>query len=503
MSEQHKNYIDGIWQDAASRKTFDDINPAVNSDKIGAFPNSGVEDVDDAVRAARRAFQSWSRMPAPERGNILKNIGDILTDRKSKMAFEMTREMGKPFLETKGDVQEAIDTAYYAASETRRLFGHTVPSELPSKFNMSIRRPIGVCGIISAWNFPVAVPTWKIFPALACGNTVVFKPSSDAPHSGALLIKAMADAGVPPGVLNLTQGSGGVGRAIVEHPDVNVVSFTGSTAVGSKIGEACGRMHKRVTLELGGKNPMIVMQDANLDLALEGLLWGAFGTTGQRCTATSRLIIHEDVHDEFVGMLKEASEKLKLGYGNEETTEVGPVINKRALETIIKYVQVGKDEGATMICGGNVPKGDGVDAGFFFEPTIFTDVTPTMRIAKEEIFGPVLAVLKISSYEEAIEVANNVEYGLSSSIYTQDVSVAFNAMHDIEAGITYINGPTIGAEAHMPFGGVKATGNGHREGGWEVYDFYTETKTVYVDYSGTLQKAQIDNARDRITIPAQ
>ncbi len=493
MSEQHKNYIDGIWQGATGGKTFDDINPAVNSDKIGAFPSSTVEDVDDAVRAARRAFKAWSRMPAPQRGNILKTIGDILTDRKSELAFEMTREMGKPFFETKGDVQEAIDTAYYAASETRRMFGHTVPSELPSKFNMSIRRPIGVCGIISAWNFPVAVPTWKMFPALACGNTVVFKPSSDAPHSGALLVKAMVDAGVPPGVLNLTQGSGTVGRAIVEHPDVNVVSFTGSTAVGSKIGEACGRMHKRVTLELGGKNPMIVMKDANLELALDGLLWGAFGTTGQRCTATSRLIIHEDVHDEFVGMLKEAAENLKLGYGNEESTEMGPMINKGALDTIIDYVQIGKEEGATMICGGNVPEGESVDGGFFFEPTVFTDVTPTMRIAKEEIFGPVLVVLKIASYDEAIEVANNVEYGLSSSIYTQDVSVAFNAMHDIEAGITYVNGPTIGAEAHMPFGGVKATGNGHREGGWEVYDFYTETKTVYVDYSGKLQKAQIDN----------
>lgn len=493
MSEQHKNYIDGIWQGATGGKTFDDINPAVNSDKIGAFPSSTVEDVDDAVRAARKAFKTWSRMPAPERGNILKTIGDILTERKSELAFEMTREMGKPFFETKGDVQEAIDTAYYAASETRRMFGHTVPSELPSKFNMTIRRPIGVCGIISAWNFPVAVPTWKMFPALACGNTVVFKPSSDAPHSGALLVKAMVDAGVPPGVLNLTQGSGTVGRAIVEHPDVNVVSFTGSTAVGSKIGEACGRMHKRVTLELGGKNPMIVMKDANLELALDGLLWGAFGTTGQRCTATSRLIVHEDVHDEFVGMLKEAAENLKLGYGNEESTEMGPMINKGALDTIIDYVQVGKEEGATMICGGNVPEGESVDGGFFFEPTVFTDVTPTMRIAKEEIFGPVLVVLKIASYDEAIEVANNVEYGLSSSIYTQDVSVAFNAMHDIEAGITYVNGPTIGAEAHMPFGGVKATGNGHREGGWEVYDFYTETKTVYVDYSGKLQKAQIDN----------
>jgi len=496
MSVQHKNYIDGVWQLAANGNAFTDVNPARNSDRIGEFPNSGVEDVDDAVRSARRAFKGWSRLPAPERGNILKRIGDVLTERKSEIAFEMTREMGKPHFETKGDVQEAIDTAYYAASETRRLFGHTVPSELPSKFNMSIRRPIGVCGIISAWNFPVAVPTWKMFPAIACGNTVVFKPSSDAPHSGELLVRVMADAGVPAGVVNLVQGRGSVGRAIVEHPDVNVVSFTGSTEVGSKIGEACGRMHKRVTLEMGGKNPMIVMQDANLDLALDGVLWGAFGTTGQRCTATSRLILHETIHDRFVEMVKTAAEKLRLGYGNDPGVEVGPVINQRALDTIAEYVEIGREEGATVVCGGDFAVGEGLEDGFFYKPTVFTGVTPSMRIAKEEIFGPVLSVLKVASYEEAVEVANNVEYGLSSSIYTQDVAVAFNAMHDIEAGITYVNGPTIGAEAHMPFGGVKATGNGHREGGWEVFDFYTETKTVYVDYSGRLQKAQIDNVED-------
>ncbi len=493
MPDLFKNYIDGLWQDAASGETFTDVNPAINSDEVGKFPSSGVEDVDDAVRAARKAFRSWSRRPAPERGDILKRIGDLLTERKAEIAFQMTREMGKPFFETKGDVQEAIDTAYYAASETRRLFGHTVPSELPSKFNMSIRRPIGVCGIISAFNFPVAVPTWKMFPALACGNTVVFKPSSSAPYSGALLINVFVDAGLPAGVVNLVQGRGSMGQSLVEHPDVNVVSFTGSTEVGSKIGAACGRTHKRVTLEMGGKNPVIVMADADLDLAVEGLLWGAFGTTGQRCTATSRLIVHEDVHDELVGMLVAAAGELKLGYGNEDDTEVGPVVNRSAFETIERYVEIGKEEGALVASGGNRATGTGLDDGYFFEPTVFTGVTPEMRIATEEIFGPVLSVLKVSSYEEAVEVANNIEYGLSSSIYTKDVATAFRAMHDIEAGITYVNGPTIGAEAHMPFGGVKATGNGHREGGWEVYDFYTETKTVYVDYSGRLQKAQIDN----------
>lgn len=492
----NQNYIDGIWQPGAGEATFENINPAINSDVIGQFPESGVEDVDDAVHAARKAFASWSRRPAPHRGDILRRIGDLLTERKSEIAFEMTREMGKPFFETKGDIQEAIDTAYYAATETRRLFGRTVPSELPNKFNMSIRRPIGVCGIITAWNFPVAVPTWKIFPAIASGNTVVFKPSEDAPHSGALLVKVMEDAGLPAGVVNLVQGAATAGRALVEHPDVNAVSFTGSTETGSKIGEACGRMHKRLSLEMGGKNPMIVMEDADLDLVLDGLLWGAFGTTGQRCTATSRLIVHEDVHDELVDRLKEAGGALKIGYGNEDDTEMGPVINADALEKIEYYVGVGKDEGAKLVLGGERATGEGLDDGFFFQPTIFVDVEPAMRIAQEEIFGPVLVVLKISSYEEAIRVANGVEYGLSSAIYTKDVARAFQAMHDIEAGITYVNGPTIGAEAHMPFGGVKSTGNGHREGGWEVFDFYTETKTIYVDYSGKLQKAQIDNVED-------
>jgi aldehyde dehydrogenase (NAD+) len=496
MSETHKNFIDGIWQDAASGSTFKDINPARNADVVGSFPDSGGEDVDDAVRAARHAFKKWSRRPAPERGDILRNIGDLLTEKKSELAFQMTREMGKPFFETKGDVQEAIDTAYYAATETRRLFGKTVPSEMPNKFNMSLRRPIGVCGVITAWNFPVAVPTWKMFPDLACGNTIVFKPSDMAPQSGALLVKIMTEAGLPAGVVNLVQGAANAGRALVEHPDVNLVSFTGSTATGSKIGETCGRMHKRLSLEMGGKNPMIVLADADLDLVIDGLVWGAFGTTGQRCTATSRLIVHEDVHDALVGKLRERAESLKLGYGNEDDTEMGPVINQAALDKIQSYMDVAKEEGATILTGGKRATGGDLDGGFFFEPTILTGVTPNMRVAKEEIFGPVLSVLTISSYDEAIEVANNIEYGLSSSLYTADVATAFKAMHDIEAGITYINGPTIGAEAHMPFGGVKGTGNGHREGGWEVFEFYSETKTVYVDYSGKLQKAQIDNVDD-------
>ncbi|MFQ5571594.1 MAG: aldehyde dehydrogenase family protein [Rhodothermales bacterium] len=496
MAETFQNYIGGVWQDAADGTTFMNINPARTDDMIGRFPDSSATDIDAAARAATTAFKTWSRTPAPHRGDILRRIGDLLTERKNELAHAMTREMGKPFFETKGDVQEAIDTAYYAASETRRLFGHTVPSELSDKFNMSIRRPVGVVGVITAWNFPVAVPTWKMFPALAAGNTVIFKPSEEAPHSGMLLTQVFIDAGVPAGVINLVQGAAEAGKALVEHPDVQAVTFTGSSQTGSKIGEVCGRLHKRLSVEMGGKNPMIVMGDGDIDLALEGVLWGAFGTTGQRCTATSRLILHESIHDEMVERLKDAASRLKLGYGNDDDTEMGPLINQDALDKVKHYIEIGNDEGATLALGGKQPSGEGLDRGFFFEPTIFTDVTPNMRIAQEEIFGPVLSVIKVGSYDEAVEVANNTKYGLSSCIYTRDVSLAFRAMHDIEAGITYVNGPTIGAEAHMPFGGVKETGNGHREGGWEVFDFYTETKTVYVDYSGKLQKAQIDNVDD-------
>ena len=495
MSETYHNFIGGQWVDAASGETFENRNPARTSDLIGLFPRSLAVDVDDAVSAAQTAFSSWSRMPAPRRGDYLKTIGDLLVERKDEIAFEMTREMGKTFTETRGDVQEAIDTAYYAASETRRLFGNTVPSELPNKFNMSIRRPIGVFGVITAWNFPVAVPTWKIFPAIASGNTVVFKPSEDAPNSARLLVKVFEDAGLPAGVVNLITGAGEAGRALVDHPGVAGISFTGSTETGASIAETAAREHKRVSLEMGGKNPQIVMPDADLDLAVEGALWGAFGTTGQRCTATSRLLLHADIHDEVVERIKERAAKLKLGYGNEDGVDVGPLINQGALDKILGYIDIGVQEGATLAMGGEQAVSGRLDDGFFFSPTIFTDVKPGSRIALEEIFGPVLSVLKFETYEEAVQIANEVRYGLSSSIYTRDVALAFRAMHDLEAGITYINGPTIGAEAHMPFGGVKQTGNGHREGGWEVFDFYTETKTVYVDYSGRLQKAQIDNAQ--------
>jgi alpha-ketoglutaric semialdehyde dehydrogenase len=402
--------------------------------------------------------------------------------------------MGKVLAETRGDVQEGIDTAYYAAGEGRRLFGHTVPSELSNKFNMAIRVPVGVAGIVTPWNFPMAIPTWKIFPALLSGNTVVFKPASDTPATATSLVEILMEAGVPEGVVNLVHGGGGeVGMGIVSHPEVDLVSFTGSTEVGIKISETAAPTLKRVSLELGGKNAQIVMDDADLDLALEGVLWGAFGTTGQRCTATSRLILHERIHDRFVDMLVNRVKKLKLGNGLEDGVEVGPCVNQGQQDTVKSYVEIGLKEGARLAAGGHVPSDPSLAAGWFHEPTVFVGVRPHHRIAKEEIFGPVLSVLSVKSIDEAVTVLNDTIYGLSSSVYTTNVNAAFQAIRDIKAGITYINAPTIGAEAHMPFGGVKKTGNGHREGGWTVYDFFTEWKTVYFDFSGGLQRAQIDN----------
>jgi len=495
MPETFHNYASGEWTDASTGQTFDVSSPANPDEVIGQFPHSGPADVDEAVSAAAEALPGWDHRPAPQRGKILRDAADLLVERKEDMAETMTREMGKPVFETKGDVQEAIDTAYYAATETRRLFGHTVPSELPDKMNMSIRRPVGVCGIITAWNFPVAVPSWKILPALAAGNTVVFKPSEEAPRSGLLFVETLIDAGIPDGVINVVHGDGETGAAMVEHPDVDAVGFTGSYEVGTSIAETCGRLNKRVSLEMGGKNPMIVMDDADLDLALDGAIWGAYGTTGQRCTATSRLICHEAVHDEFVSMIANEAQDLVLGDGTNKNTDVGPLVNQAAFEKVKTYVEIGQEEGATLKFGGNPSTVEG-KSGFFYPPTLFTDVEPDMRIAQEEIFGPVLAVFEVSSYEEAVSVANNTRYGLSSAIYTEDVRTSYRAMRDLEAGITYVNGPTIGAEAHMPFGGVKDTGNGHRDGGWAAYEFFTEKKTIYVDYSGQLQKAQMDSVEE-------
>jgi aldehyde dehydrogenase (NAD+) len=489
-----KNFIAGQWVESSTGEYFENVNPADTSDVIGRFPRSGAEDVERAIASAKEGFELWRRTPAPHRGDVLRRAGDLLAARKDEIADLMTREMGKPLTETRGDVQEGIDTAYYAGAEGRRLFGHTGPSELRSKWAMSYRRPIGVAGIITPFNFPLAIPTWKIFPALLCGNAVVFKPAEDVPHTGTVFVEVLLEAGLPPQVIQLVHGFGEtVGAAIVEHPEVPLVSFTGSTATGSLVGETCGRMHKRLSLEMGGKNAQIVLDDADLDLALEGVLWGAFGTTGQRCTATSRLIVQSGVHDELVERLAERARALTLGDGRKAGTDVGPLINEAALEKVSCYMEVGETEGAERVLGGHRATGGALDKGYFFEPTIFTGVQAGSRLEQEEIFGPVLSVIRVETPDEAFRVNNDVKYGLSSSLYTRDVNVAFRALNDLDNGITYINAPTIGAEAHLPFGGVKMTGNGHREGGWEVYEFYSETKVGYVDFSGTLQRAQIDN----------
>ena len=492
MAHEFRNFVGGEWIEPLTGDYFDNRNPAHTDDLIGHFPRSGRADVDRAVESALRGFEIWSRTPAPVRGDVLRRAGDLLTRRKEELARAATREMGKTLTETRGDVQEGIDTAYYAAAECRRPHGATVPSELRDKWAMSWRMPIGVCGVITPFNFPMAIPTWKIFPALACGNSVVFKPAEDVPHTGALFVEILLEAGLPSEVVNLVHGAGEeAGAALVEHPHVPVISFTGSTETGAKIGEICGRMHKRASLEMGGKNAQIVMPDADLDLALEGILWGAFGTTGQRCTATSRLLLHRDIAREFVDQLQGRAEQLRLGDGLEELTEVGPLINDAAMRKVIRYVDVGRDEGV-VVCGGSRPQGDGFEGGFFYLPTIVHEVPPGSRVATEEIFGPVLSVLTFADFDEAVRINNEVRYGLSSSVYTNDVDLAFRALAELDNGITYINAPTIGAEAHLPFGGTKQTGNGHREGGWQVYDFFSETKVGYVDFSGRLQRAQID-----------
>ena len=488
-----KNFIDGEWVESSTGETFEDRNPADTRDVVGIFQKSGKPDVDAAIDAAKRAFAKWRLVPAPKRAEIVYRAGEMLMERKEEYSRDMTREMGKIIKETRGDVQEAIDTAYYMAGEGRRMFGPTTPSELPNKFAMAVRQPLGVCAMITPWNFPMAIPSWKLLPAIVCGNTCVIKPAQDTPLSTFNLVRTLSDAGVPKGVINIVSGFGSrIGAPLMEHPEVRAISLTGSTDVGRIVGTTAAKSFKHCSLELGGKNPMIVLDDANLDLAIDGGLWGGFGTTGQRCTATSRIIVQKGIYSEFVERYVERAKALKVGNGLDETVEMGPAVNEAQLKTDLDYVQIGQSEGAKMKCGGHrLDKGD-YQYGWFLEPTVFIDVDPKMRIAQEEIFGPVVSIIPCDSLESAIEIANNIEYGLSSALYTKDVNKAFTAMRDLHAGITYINAPTIGAEVHLPFGGVKATGNGHREGGFGAIDFYTEWKSIYVDYSDKLQKAQID-----------
>lgn len=486
---EYKLFLNGEWLDSVTGETFEDTNPAT-LEQIGVFQKASLDDVNHAVDSSEEAFESWSRTPAPQRGKILFRAARLLEGRKEELARLMTEENGKVLQEARGDVQEAIDMAYYAAGEGRRLLGETAPSELPDKFCMTVLRPIGVVGLITPFNFPLAIPAWKIMPALISGNTIVLKPSSDTPLLAVELIKILFQAGVPKGVINLVTGVGGeAGAALVRNRTVRAISFTGSLDNGKWILREAGKDMKRVSLELGGKNPIIVMDDANMELAVDGVLWGAFGTTGQRCTAASRVIVDEKILSEFQRKLVKRAKGLKVGSGLDEGVEMGPLINASQLAKVEKYVQIGVDEGARLILGGRRIK---PLPGYFFEPTIFTDVTAEMKIAQEEIFGPVLSLIRAGSLEQAIEIANSVPYGLSSSIYTENIKNAFQAIERLDSGITYVNAPTIGAEIHLPFGGVKATGNGTREAGTTAIDEFTNLKTVYFDYSDRLQKAQID-----------
>jgi len=490
-----KNYINGEWVEARGRKTMENRNPANTDELIGIFPASTAEDINAAIDAAKAAFKKWRLVPAPKRAEILFHAAQILVERKEDFSRDMTREMGKVLAETRGDVQEAIDMTYLMAGEGRRQFGHVAPSELPSKFAMAVRSPIGVAGMITPWNFPMAIPSWKAMPALICGNTIVLKPAEDTPLSTYNLVQSLEEAGLPPGVVNVVFGDGpDAGAPMLDHPDVGLVSFTGSTEVGRIVSRACAPTFKKCHLEMGGKNIIMVMDDANLDLAVEGAVWGGFGTTGQRCTAASRVAVHKKVYREFVERFVAHVKQLKVGDGLDSKTQMGPCVNGEQLKTVMNYVEIGKGEGAKLATGGHRLETGAHAKGWFHEPTVFVDCDAKMRICQEEIFGPVVAVIPFDSFDEAIEIANGVKYGLSASIYTRDVNKAFRAQRDLETGIVYVNAPTIGAETHLPFGGTKNTGNGHREAGLPALDFYSEWKTVYVDYSDKLQRAQIDNA---------
>jgi aldehyde dehydrogenase (NAD+) len=488
-----RHFIAGEWTDSTSGQTFASHNPADMRDVIGHFQQGTAADVAMAVSAAWAARPMWQRTPAPKRGEIMYAFAHLMAEHKERLAKAMTREMGKVLSEARGDVQEGIDIAYLMAGEGRRMSGDTVPSELPDKWAMSIRQPIGIAGIITPWNFPMAIPCWKIMPALVTGNVVIFKPASDTPHCATLLVELMAEAGFPAGVVNLITGGGAeVGDAIVDNPDIGVISFTGSSATGKSIAAKAAQRLKRVSLELGGKNGVVVLKDADLDLATDGILWSAFGTTGQRCTACSRVIVERPVVERLLERLEARAAKLRLGSGLDESTDVGPLINAGALHKVASYVDIGRTEGE-LVTGGGRAAGDELAHGHFFEPTIFSGVRPMDRIGQEEIFGPVLSVIPVDDYNEAMLALNQTRYGLSSSIYTQDVNTAFRAMRDFETGIVYVNAGTTGAETHLPFGGWKETGNGHREAGHVALDSYTEWKSIYVDFSGRLQRAQIDN----------
>ena len=488
---QGRNYIAGRWVDPVGDRMLTSVNPATG-EVLGVAPDSSAADVDRAVRAAAEAWPSWRATPAPRRAEILFRAAELLVRHKEELARLATREMGKILTETRGDVQEAIDMTYFIAGEGRRLHGYTTPSEMPRKAAYCVRQPLGVVGVITPWNFPVAIPSWKIVPALVCGNTVVFKPAPETPLTAAALTALLVEAGLPPGVLNLVTGGDETGAALVDHPGIALISFTGSTDVGLQVAARCQARGVRVSLEMGGKNAAIVLDDADLELAADALTWSAFGTTGQRCTACSRIVVTPRAHQEVVERLADRARRLRLGDGLDPATDMGPLVSASQRQRVETYVEIGRREGATVVLGGERPRVPGLERGFFYAPTILDGVTPGMRVAQEEIFGPVVGVMDAASLEEAIEIVNGVRYGLSASIFTRDVFAAMRAVEEIRTGIVYVNHGTTGAEVHLPFGGTRATGNGHREGGLQVLDVFTEWKSVYIDYSGRLQRAQID-----------
>ena len=483
QGQTYQNFIGGAWRASHSGKTFVSTNPAHPSEVVGYYQKSTAADVEDAIEAAASAQPAWAATPAPQRGEILYRTAIILEQRKEELATLMTREMGKVLKETRGDVQTAIDVARFMAGEGRRAEGETVPSALSNKFCMTIRQPMGIVGIITPWNFPMAIPAWKTFPALLAGNAVILKPASDTPLLSLKLAECLAEAGLPAGVLNVITGPGGsLGDAIASHPRINMISLTGSTEVGRHVAEICGRDLRRCTLELGGKNAVVVLEDADLDLAVESVTSGAFGTTGQRCTATSRVIIQRGVQKSFTDRLVAAAEKLRVGDGLNPQVDMGPLVNAGRVKAVHDYTEIGKLEGAKLVLGGSPLTGDAYHEGAFYKPTIFTDVGPTMRIAQEEVFGPFVSIVPVDTYEEAIQVANSTQYGLSTAIFTESTRLTFRAMRDIQSGLVYFNAATTGAEIHLPFGGMKASGNGHRELGTHAVDEFSETKSIFVSY---------------------
>ena len=498
MTDFYMNYIGGEWVPASEGGTFESCNPAHPEEVLGIFQHSTAADVDAAMEAAEASRADWANTPAPERGLILNRVADLLQERREDIASTISREMGKVYAEANGfDIQSAINTARQMVGEGRRMLGNTMPSELRDKFAMVVREPMGIVGAITPWNLPILLPSWKLFPALLCGNTVVFKPAEDTPLVSVLLLRVLEDAGVPPGVVNMITGYGHeIGEHFVTHPNLNMISFTGSMAVGRLVASQAGQHLKKVSLELGSKNAVVVMDDAELEIALQGCLWGGYGTSGQRCTAGSRVVVHEAIYDRFLEEFLAQVKALKVGDGLDPQTQVGPLVNEKQLGRVHGYIEIGKEEGATLLTGGRKLQ-DEMGGGYFYEPTIFTDVEPSMRIAQEEIFGPVVCVMKATSFDHAIEIANSTNYGLSFGIYTNDVSRAFAAMRRLEAGVVNVNSPTMGIEIGVPFGGYKCSGNGMRESGTSAVEEYSEVKSIMVDFSGLHRRTGVNESQTK------